>query len=217
MPRSRSFFALASVLTIGLLGFGYYLVRSTGDSAGAGRTAAAPARASEAAEPQELDRLRRHVGRLERQVQAQGHRIQAGETIRIESGASAAAGDSNTPEAKAERERHQREYMAELATAFREETVDAAWSSQKTSAVQAALAADADLRERVRSVECKSQTCRLELTDDGTPRMATAIQSLIAQVGQELPGLIADHVDGPNGRSTVLYMGQLRGLQVSVQ
>lgn len=121
-------------------------------------------------------------------------------------------------ETQAEQERRHREYVQGVAASFRKEPVDSAWSSSKMLVIQTALASRPELRQLVRSVECRSQTCRVEFADEASGRPSNAVSSLLAALGTELPTAIAERVEqaGRPG-STVFYVGHSNDIQVTVQ
>jgi hypothetical protein len=119
---------------------------------------------------------------------------------------------------QAEQERRHREYVEGVAASYGREPVDPSWSSSKMSVIQTALASNPELRQLVRSVECRSQTCRMEVADEASGKPSNAVQSFLAGLGTELPTAIAERVEqaGRPG-STVFYVGHSSGIQVTVQ
>lgn len=119
---------------------------------------------------------------------------------------------------QAEQERRHREYVQGVAASYGKEPVDPSWSSSKMSVIQTALASNPELRQLVRSLECRSQTCRMEFADEPSGRPSNAVQSFLAALGTELPTAIAERVEqaGRPG-STVFYVGHSNGIQVTVQ
>jgi hypothetical protein len=112
-------------------------------------------------------------------------------------------------EVRAEDERQWRDYMAGVTAAFRQQSVDAAWSSATASAVQSALATDSDLRPLARGVECRSRTCRVAITDDGSGKLGKALPLFAQQVGQALPSIVAERIEEPGGGATmILYLSR---------
>lgn len=213
MTHSRGLLAIACLSILGLSAVVYVAFVRHEDS-GARDVPAARAGTPEAGE---LSALRQHVARLEREVRSQGQAHAVVNAAGAEVSATSGDPPATDAESIAERERGRAEFMAELGTAFRNEAIDARWSTATTAAVEAALTADEELRRRVRNVECRSQTCRVEIADDGSRMIGVALQTFVMQVGAELPAMHSERVAGAGGSSTVLYMGRLPGVQVSVQ
>ena len=68
---------------------------------------------------------------------------------------------------------------------------------------------DGRLQLLTRSVECRSRTCRVEVTDDGSARMHRTLLKFAQRVGHELPDVTFGQVDNPGGAPTiVLYMSR---------
>lgn len=106
----------------------------------------------------------------------------------------------------AEAERH-RVYMAGIAQAFTNERVDVAWASRTSSRVGAALDAEQTLRGAARNVDCRQQTCRVEIDDDGSGQLNRRLPMITLGLADVLPTTAAQRVDRGNGRSAmILYM-----------
>ncbi len=100
--------------------------------------------------------------------------------------------------------------IASTEAAFRNEQSDARWSQGAAASVQAALAqADESMRSQVRSIECRSQSCRVEINASPGAAPAQDLPLVIARLGQVLPNVTAGQVDQGDGRkATVLYMSR---------
>lgn len=114
------------------------------------------------------------------------------------------------PAALEEAQQAERMRIASTEAAFRNEQSDARWSQGTTASVQAALAqADESMRSQVRSVECRSQSCRVEINAGAGAGPAQDLPLVIARLGQVLPHVTAGQVDQGDGRkATVLYMSR---------
>jgi hypothetical protein len=88
--------------------------------------------------------------------------------------------------------------------------LDARWSQSTVAAVRAAFAAsDQTVRDQVRSVECRSQTCRVEINADAGPTLERDLPVLIGQLGNALSNVTAGRIDQGDGRqATVLYFSR---------
>lgn len=160
-----------------------------------------------AALKEEVGILRAEVSALRRAVREQARTL-------AQAGAGAeenqAAKDPSTEAATREDEewRHQ-ERMATVEADFRREPAATPWSIQTEAAVQEALAGDEAARTAVRSVECRSHTCRVEVTDDNSRGLAKFIPLLSLQLAQTLPNMnmMSTQVeDGADGKVTILYL-----------
>jgi hypothetical protein len=106
----------------------------------------------------------------------------------------------------ADQERN-RTYMTEVAQSFNNERSNPSWATQVTSRVNTTLANDEALRGSVYTVDCRQQTCRVQIEDDGSGRVTARLPSMTRELGDVLPTFSAEQIDAGNGhRATVLYM-----------
>jgi hypothetical protein len=114
------------------------------------------------------------------------------------------------PVAQEQARQTERLRIASTEAAFRNEQGDARWSQGAAASVRAALAqADESMRNQVRSIECRSQSCRVEINAGPGDPMARDLPLVIARLGQVLPNVTAGQVDQGDGRkATVLYMSR---------
>jgi len=97
--------------------------------------------------------------------------------------------------------------IAEVEAAFQEEARDPSWSSQVRQSVQQVFKEDRTLSERLQKVECRSRTCRLELSDDGPEPVSEIMMPALLQLSGSLPKVQSDQITDAAGRKTVvLYM-----------
>ena len=116
------------------------------------------------------------------------------------------------PVAKAEAESQRQKQMADVESNFKKERSDPKWSSRATSYVQNIMSNDDSTRSAMRNVECRSQTCRLEVADDGSGQMAKTMPLLAQRFSDTFPNITANQVDQGNGSSvTVLYLTRTTG------
>jgi hypothetical protein len=146
---------------------------------------------------QQVAALRREVAEIRRQI--------AGTP-----GAGTLPNPHTDPEARLEAERAELLRMASTESTFRREDVDARWSQSTIAAVRAALADAKDpLRNAVRSVECRSQSCRVEIDADGDGPLRQDLPLILGRLTQVLPNMTAGQVDQGNGyQATVLYLSR---------
>lgn len=100
--------------------------------------------------------------------------------------------------------------LASLESDFRAEPVDAAWSRSAIDSVRAALAVDeASGGEHVRSIECRSNTCKVIADLAGVRAAGKNPSLLLARLGQSLPKVTGGRMDSEDGAETaVLYLSR---------
>jgi hypothetical protein len=108
------------------------------------------------------------------------------------------------------------EYQSRIASidaSFRREVIDPTWSANTSSRIQSVLSSDAMGRMQADSIDCRSDSCRIELHDDGSGRLNNNMAIMAQQLAGTLPSITANSVvrlDG--GVSMVLYLSrQLQG------
>jgi hypothetical protein len=129
----------------------------------------------------------------------------------------AVAGDAKPPDIesveaqrRADAERLE-EYMEGVHQSFANEKVDAGWSSRVTSRVASTFEGDEMLRNISHTVECRQQTCRVQIDDDGSGRLSGRLPLLTLPLADVLPQVSAEHIEQPDGRGAmVLYMSGQR-------
>jgi hypothetical protein len=159
--------------------------------------------------------LSREVAELKEQVAAliaAGNAQPAGEAMADMRRQLAALQREHAPEeppiepTSAEVERERRLQMAELEADFWQESANAKWSNEASTAVLEALETEDTDQIEVRSLECRSQTCRVELASD-VPEALNGLPVLLLKLAKTLPNAVASQVENADGsRSTVLYM-----------
>jgi hypothetical protein len=112
--------------------------------------------------------------------------------------------------ARQEAQQTERLRIATSEAAFQGERGDARWAQSTASAIQAALTqVDDAARGQVRSIECRSQSCRVEINAGANDSLAQELPLVIAQLGQTLPHVTAGQVDQGDGRqATVLFLSR---------
>lgn len=114
------------------------------------------------------------------------------------------------PLARIEAERIERMRNASTESAFRNEKDDAHWSSDAVSQVRAALdQADPALRGQVRSIECRSTSCRVEVNSDASLALDRSLPAISSGLVNSMPNMSAARLDQGDGReATVLYFSR---------
>ena len=96
--------------------------------------------------------------------------------------------------------------MSLVEAGFNDEPTDSRWAGEVRTKIEAALAAYPPLRAAARSTECRSRTCRVELSTDAQGSLSDDISALTSALGEQLPTVMYDSIDEPGGRQTqVLY------------
>ncbi|MEI2741138.1 MAG: hypothetical protein V9G63_01680 [Candidatus Competibacter sp.] len=149
---------------------------------------------------EQLVRLRADISHLQRQVQDYGRL------------AAAQAGDAavtdqrlDDPETREEAERQRQETLRVMETDFRQEPTDSRWVSTTTTAIQDALAGIDGLQGSARNIECRSQTCRVELAGD-RETLARFVSDFVLQIGSLLPSITANQIDNGDDTTLILYL-----------
>jgi hypothetical protein len=148
--------------------------------------------------------LRKEVSALQRQIREQWR---AGTVVARGRAESPAHDQGPDPAAHAEEECDRQAQMAVLEANFWQEPADHRWSAEAAGAVQQALTSDGTIQTALRSLECRSHPCRLEMANDDTGELAKFLPVFLLQLAQTLPNVMANQVDDGNGsRSMILYM-----------
>jgi hypothetical protein len=189
-------------------------VPGLGTEAGEEARAAAPVAGSDspaetlrsdiAALREEVALLRAQVTVFERWRHAQ-RRTTTGE--RPGSEADPAQALRTDPAARAAIDRERQQQLAVIEAGFRREPADPQWATDTEGAVQVALAHDNIVQNTLLDLECRSQTCRVELADDNTGELAKGIPIFLLQLGSTLPNArMNSGVDGAGGKTMILYL-----------
>lgn len=180
------------------------------------RAATSPPARSETSQTNDRDvtRLSEQVGALARQLTAlQSQLAQQGQAASKQSQEGAkkemeAPTDPKEIEAiRAADAERRRTFIAGLAQSFAEEKTDVRWAGYASSQISAAFEGDATLRAFAHKIDCRTQTCRVEITDNSGGQLSSRLPLLALGVASVLPSIAADRVDQGNGAGTmVLYM-----------
>lgn len=153
----------------------------------------------------QLDALTREVSRLKGQLE---ERHDDASVMAQPTSNEASTGPARTTQDDDEQWRAE---FTELEVEFAAERLDPVWSSQTTRRIETELANDIELRNSLRKMECRSQSCRLELVEN----QAEGLDSLplfLHKLGTSLPISKSDLVDdGPGKSIRVVYLLQRDG------
>lgn len=98
----------------------------------------------------------------------------------------------------------ERERQAELDDLFRRETVNTAWASVTSAVVRQALPAPVDgAALALHSVECRSQSCRVEVGAAGADALRQALPQLAQRLAERFPSMAV--VSRSDGTGATLY------------
>lgn len=97
-----------------------------------------------------------------------------------------------------------------LESSFRSESEDPGWSSATLAMLQTNVNNDEALRASTHHIECRSKTCRVEISDAGSNgKVSDSIVALMKQVSQTLPAISASRIDEGDGSSSmVIFMSR---------
>ena len=164
----------------------------------------------------ELSRMRLELAALKAQLVALGQRVQEAPAPAEETPAEPEEPLLDEAQRRAESDRRWQQHMAEVSAAFHEEPVDRAWSETTGTALKSALESDPLLREAAGPMECRTHTCRLELTNDGSGKLDKQLPLFAASVQGTLSNIQAEHVSGADGAPRiVLYLSNPPAVDVN--
>ena len=102
-----------------------------------------------------------------------------------------------------------RDDLAAVESAFRDEAMDPRWSPAMASALEAALVATSDSRPMPHGIECRSHSCRIVIAEDAAGHADRIVPEFVQRVGQDLPRVVAGRVPHDRGATTtVLYLSR---------
>lgn len=100
-------------------------------------------------------------------------------------------------------------WIATIDASFRKEVIDPTWSANTSSRIQSVLSSDAMEHMQADSIDCRSDSCRVELHDAGPGRLSKNMPLMALQLAGTLPNITADSVTRPDGgQSMVLYLSR---------
>ncbi|MGH8557667.1 MAG: hypothetical protein ACRESZ_09445 [Methylococcales bacterium] len=101
------------------------------------------------------------------------------------------------------------ERMAKVEADFQRESTDTTWATHAEASVQKAVVEDNLAWNALRNIECRSHTCRIEMTDDNSGGLSQFIPLLGLQLADILPNIsmMSSQIeDGSGGNVTILYL-----------
>ncbi|WP_394751851.1 hypothetical protein [Crenothrix sp.] len=106
----------------------------------------------------------------------------------------------------AEEQKHFAVEGAALESAFRQQTVNAKWSAETIDLIGKGLASDKIGASSMISLECRSDTCRLELANNGKNQPPDFVE-FPQQIAGELSNLMVSQTESSDS-STVFYLSK---------
>ncbi len=111
--------------------------------------------------------------------------------------------------ARAEAAREHQAQMEAVDAAFRQQAVDPTWSASTVSSIRNALNSEDVGGIQADNIDCRSESCRVELRDDGSGRLSKSLPMLAQQLAGTTPNITANNMSQANGDSTlVLYLSR---------
>jgi hypothetical protein len=100
-------------------------------------------------------------------------------------------------------------WIATIDASFRKEVIDPTWSASTSSRIQSVLSSDDIGHMQADSIDCRSDSCRVELHDDASARLNKNMPIVALRLAGTLPNITADSVRRPDGGvSMVLYLSR---------
>ncbi len=157
----------------------------------------------------ELERMRAELGLVQGQLRAL--REQVTERKAPEAPAPVEAqeppDEASIQEQREESARRWKEHMADVSAAFESEPLDRRFASAAQAALATAIEKNPVVQAAVGNVDCRSRTCRVEVSDDRSGKLDKQLPLFVQSVGGTLPYMQAERVGDRRGPSKmVLYL-----------
>jgi hypothetical protein len=103
-------------------------------------------------------------------------------------------------------------HMASVEADFFKEPYDRQWASNMTAVLRDVAGKNEAIHQALQKFECHSQTCRVEMKDDGSGMLAEQLPFFLQQMGHALPIMESDHLEGGGGEKTlVMFLSKQPG------
>jgi hypothetical protein len=110
-------------------------------------------------------------------------------------------------ESKARAREEHEERIADVEAAFRNEGHDPRWSAPTEADIREAVSGANLTQGALQGIQCRSATCRVELTVQDPAAFSREMPNLIGRLPERLHGSAMDFVDNPRGGHTgILYL-----------
>ena len=166
-------------------------------------------------DPGELAQLQQSSDELRREVSALRDKLAASDKAAAKAEPDKPEGRPR-PEIIARQEELWHEHMAAVADQYAREPASETWAAQTSELVQSRIDAIESLKGSVRSLECKSQSCRIEFAEDSSGNVNKELPTLVNDLGDILPLSQADHRNESDGRTALTLYVTLPNSMVAV-
>jgi len=155
----------------------------------------------------QLVRMQQKIALLEARLQALESRSVAPGAVHVDQNRPVAPlTQSDTEPSRAEDTEQRHAFMADLAQLFHDERLDPTWSAATESRILATFDADPALRDLAHSVDCRAQTCRVDIHEGDREGLADRLPLLALGLGDILPRIATERVSLGAGNSLVVYL-----------
>jgi hypothetical protein len=155
-----------------------------------------------AALQEEVASLRAEFLALQHQLTRQAESVHSGTE-------SQPAPDMHDPGVRAEAARERHAEIEAVDAAFRKQAIDPTWSANTASTIREVLNSEEVGEMQANNIDCRSDSCRVELHDDGSGRLGKSLPIFALQMAGQIPSITADTIAQADGSSTiVLYMSR---------
>jgi hypothetical protein len=152
---------------------------------------------------EEVASLRAGISLLRRQIPKQAESV----STSADSQPGAEVRSDALARAEAARERQTR--MEAVDAGFRQQAIDPTWSANTSTTIRNALNSEDVGGIQADNIDCRSESCRVELRDDGSGRLSKSLPMLAQQLAGTMPDITANNITQANGDSTlVLYLSR---------
>jgi hypothetical protein len=159
---------------------------------------------------EEVASLRAGISLLRRQIPKQA------ESVSTTADSQPTADVRSDTLARAEAAREHQARMEAVDAAFRQQAIDPTWSANTSSSIRNALSSEEVGGIQADNIDCRSESCRVELRDDGSGRLSKSMPMLAQQLVGTTPSITANNIAQANGDSTlVLYLSRAVEQQAS--
>ncbi len=163
----------------------------------------------------QLAALQEEVASLRAEFRALRHQM-AGQGESVPSGADSqpAPDVRHDPNARAEAARQRQVEIEAVDAAFRKQAIDPTWSANTASILREVLNSEEVGGMQANNIDCRSDSCRVELQDDGSGRLGKSLPIFALQLAGQMASITASSIPQTDGSSTmVLYMSRDTGGQ----
>ena len=98
-------------------------------------------------------------------------------------------------------------HVQEADARFRQEPSDVNWATRMTATVRDVAGKSDAITTSLQSIECRTNTCRLEIREDGAGKVISQMPQFLLDVQSSLPSMLSEQVDSGNGgKMVVMYL-----------